>query len=432
MDPAINPSDLIDARQAVKLLGIKLPTLYAYVSRGLLRSVGGTNPRKRLYVRAEVERLKTRHEARAGHTAVAAGALRWGEPVLDTSISGIAPEGPLYRGHSAVGLAENNLPFEEVAELLWESSVAERPSAGWVDPSDPPSVLLRRLPGMLPARCSGLIAMQLVCTTLGAADTLRHGAPAAAERARARRLIRYLGASLALAGEPAPTSAAASARLLESLRQPSLAKGVAVALGLRPKAGAAVLALNQALVLSADHELNTSTFAARIAASAGADLYGCLQSALATAAGSRHGGSADRIEAFLQPIGSPAQAEAAVQQRFARGEEVTGFHHTLYPRGDPRSQPLLERARELAPRSREVKVAFAIIEAMRSAGHPPPAIDYALVVLCRALGLPAGSATSLFALGRTAGWVAHILEQREAGFLLRPRARYVGRGAISG
>ena len=91
----------LDAREAAGRLGVQTRTLYAYVSRGLLRSVAGERGKQRLYARDDVDRLRARHDARAGHGAVAAGALRWGEPVLDSAITAITPRGPVYRGHVA-------------------------------------------------------------------------------------------------------------------------------------------------------------------------------------------------------------------------------------------------------------------------------------------------------------------------------------------
>src|SRR6185312_6991730 len=109
----------LDARAAAKHLGIDLRTLYAYVSRGRVHSVPAERGRKRLYALEDLERLKVRRDARAGHGAVAAGALRWGEPVLDSAITDITPDGPKYRGRLAGELAEASIAFENVAELLW-------------------------------------------------------------------------------------------------------------------------------------------------------------------------------------------------------------------------------------------------------------------------------------------------------------------------
>src|SRR5215831_350721 len=111
--------ELLTAPEAARLLDVKAATLYSYVSRGLLPSVPGTRGPSRLYARGDVERLRARHVARAGHGAVAAGALRFGEPVLESALTAIDDAGPRYRGHSAVELAQSGAAFEAVAELLW-------------------------------------------------------------------------------------------------------------------------------------------------------------------------------------------------------------------------------------------------------------------------------------------------------------------------
>jgi citrate synthase len=179
-------------------------------------------------------------------------------------------------------------------------------------------------------------------------------------------------------------------------------------------------------VVSADHELNASAFAVRVAASAGADLYACVSAGLAALSGPRHGGSCDRVEALVAEAGSAARADAIVRGRMRRGEEIAGFGHPLYPEGDPRAEVLLETARDLAPRAEALSTVTALVDAMRDAGREPPTVDVGLVAIAAVLGLPPGSAAGLFAVGRAAGWIAHAFEQREAGFLLRPRARYTG------
>jgi len=126
--------DLLSAREAAALLDVKAATLYSYVSRGLLESAPGTHGPSRLYARMDVERLRARHVARSGHGAVAAGALRFGEPVLESALTAIDDRGPRYRGHVAVELAKSGAPFESVAELLWtgqwRAKVAGFPSPG--------------------------------------------------------------------------------------------------------------------------------------------------------------------------------------------------------------------------------------------------------------------------------------------------------------
>jgi citrate synthase len=180
-----------------------------------------------------------------------------------------------------------------------------------------------------------------------------------------------------------------------------------------------------ALVLCADHELNASTFAARVAASTGADLQACLLAALATFLGPRHGGASGALEAVLDQVARPGRAAAVVRARTARGEGMPGFGHTLYPDGDPRAAALLALVEE-TPATPPLRILTAVIQATLRLRGEHPNIDAALVAARLALGLPRGGAVPLFAVGRTAGWVAHVLEQRESSAVLRPRARYVG------
>ncbi|MFB1485082.1 citrate/2-methylcitrate synthase [Corallococcus sp. RDP092CA] len=452
--------ELLRADEAAALLGVKRATLYTYVSRGLVRCVPEKGTKENRYLRADVERLKTRHDARAGHAAVASGALRWGEPVIDSSVSSISEERLTYRGHDAVELATRGHRFEDVAELLWtgrlppESTPWPALGAPWdttagraassargtppaspargagaprsarspspedvvaPPPGDAPRVSPSALATMLPRGTPPLSALAALVPLLAASDAGRFAAPAEQEMLRARRLIRHLGAWVCVARAPG--------RVPRALKEPTVAASLATAWEAKPKRTAELLDL--ALVLCADHELNTSTFAARVTASSGADLYACISAALAAISGHRHGGACDRVEALIAEVGRPERAAQVVHGRLRRGEAVTGFGHRLYRQGDPRVPPLVAAASSVKPESLKVRVARAVMDTMRDAGHPPPSLDWGLVMLADALGLPSGAATVLFSLGRTAGWVAHVLEQREQGHLLRPRARYV-------
>jgi citrate synthase len=208
-------------------------------------------------------------------------------------------------------------------------------------------------------------------------------------------------------------------------RAPTLADAVAIATGTNPKKARATL--DRVLILCADHELNASTFAARVVASTGADLYACVTGALAALSGPQHGGASDRVEALLDEVAQPERAREVIAARDRRGDAIPGFGHRLYPDGDPRVDPMLASAREIAGASPRLRTLLAVADAMRRAGREPPNLDFGLVAVVRALGLKRGTAAALFALGRCAGFVAHVLEQREAGYLIRPRAEYVGK-----
>jgi citrate synthase len=406
----------LTAAEACARLDVKRQTLYAYVSRGLLRRVRG--PGGARYARDDVARLRARHDARAGHGAVAAGALRWGEPVLASSITGIGPDGPRYRGRPAVQLAAGGVPFESVAELLWTDALPPaRPS--WPPPVPLP---LGKLRALLTSRGAApptpFSPLQLAVTVLRARDAAPYPAALEHELARARSLVRTLVGVAALAAHPSRVETAWAA--------PSVAAGAAIALGGRADART-VAAVDAVLVLSADHELNASSFTARICASAGADLYACVAAALATMSGPRHGGECDRFEALVAEAGDARHARAAVAARMRRGDRMHGFGHPLYPAGDPRAAHLVAVARRLGRGVAAVRTVDAVIDAVARAGGEPPTLDAGLVAVAFAVGLSPGAAGLLFALGRTAGWIAHILEQRTEPALLRPRARYVGR-----
>ncbi|MHA7838287.1 MAG: citrate synthase [bacterium] len=457
-------TEFLSAREAAEFLDVKLPTLYAYASRGLIQSVPASRGRSRRYRRRDLERLCARRDARAGHGPVAAAALRQGEPVLDSSITLISlEEGPIYRGRSAVALARAGHPFESVAEGLW-SGVWDEEEAGAVDwRPDGLGLDLEALQRVLPTEAGPLPVLSIVVPLLAAQDPGRFGWSREAVLPRARILLRRAVAALALgrsepvagevAGEKggatrdaaapgpadgtedaaeAPGTASAEAReasavsiaIERSLAAPSLAAAIGEAFS-RSLGESELAALNQALVLAADHELNASTFAARVAASTGADVYGCISAALAALSGPRHGGAADRVEALLDEAGGAERVKSVVHERQRRGEVIEGFGHPIYaPHSDPRGRLLIEIARELNGDSEAVQAVLALASTMQEGGFGGPSIDVGLVAFARALSLPVGSATALFAIGRSVGWVAHALEQLEAGYLVRPRARY--------
>ncbi len=406
----------VDSRAAARHLGIQQRTLYAYVSRGQIRSVAGEQGRPRLYSLADLERLRVRRDARAGHGAVAAGALRWGEPVLDSAITAITPQGPAYRGRLATGLASAGVHFENVAELLWSGYLPAEPIV-WPR-SAPPIAQLGKL---VPYGARPIDVMPVLIEIAALSDPQRRDGRPDAIIGRGRALIPLLAAALA------PDFAAAT--VTRALGAASVAVSAARALGLDDSIAPV---LDTALVLLADHELNASSFAARIAASTDADPYACVAAALATVSGPKHGSASQHIALFADEIGAPEQARPALRALRKKGEVPPGFGHPLYPSGDPRTRPLLELARSLTPtarssHARRARTLLALVDAARrDRGHAEPSIDVGLAALVAALGAQPSAGPGLFAVARSAGWLAHALEQRTAGFLLRPRARYIG------
>jgi citrate synthase len=176
--------------------------------------------------------------------------------------------------------------------------------------------------------------------------------------------------------------------------------------------------VRRALVLVADHELNASTFAARVAASTGAPIAACLLAGLSALSGPRHGSATAALTRLLDDAGREG-AEAATRAWLDRHGAVPGFGHPLYPNGDIRAAALSDGPK-LDPLMRE------LADRVREATDHLPNLDFALVALARKAGLPADAPFTLFLLGRSVGWAAHAMEQALEGRLIRPRARYEG------
>jgi citrate synthase len=192
---------------------------------------------------------------------------------------------------------------------------------------------------------------------------------------------------------------------------------LALAWGQGPGGPAADL-IRRVLVLVADHELNASAFAARVAASTGASLSAAALAGLATLSGPRHGGATGAVRTFLAEAAALGPREV-IANRLAEDRALPGFGHPFYPEGDPRAAALLDRfdaAPDLASLRRTVEDATGL----------KPNIDFALVAVCETLRLPGDAPFALFAIARCAGWIAHAIEQGQIDALIRPRARYIG------
>lgn len=396
----------IDADEAATLLGVRKVTLYAYVSRGLLRSeAGGGDGRARRYSRADVEALLAKKGARQDPERAVQAATDFGAPILDSAITLIEDGRLYYRGWPVERLARE-ASVEQVAALLW---TGERSAA---------AELFADLPRALPPE------LALVASAPGLRPIERFAA-----------LLPLAGALDPAAWDPRPAAFAATGARILGLMLAAVAGpegGVAARLASRWGRGVpnAPALFSAALILVADHELNVSSFVARCTASAGATAYHVVSAGLAALQGARHGGHTERVEAWLSGVeGDPA---AEVQARLRRGEALPGFGHRLYPEGDPRYTTLIELINESAPEHPALRRALALAAAVEAHLGERPTIDFGLATLGQVLGLPPGAALGLFALGRTLGWVGQALEQRSSDLLIRPRARYVGPAPSTG
>ncbi len=392
---------LLTARETAERLGVKLDTLYAYVSRGLLRSVEVPDSRERGYRPEDVEHFRTKRGAARAVRGTGTEALM---PVIGSSICLIEGGRLYYRGYDAIGLAET-ATLEDVATLLWQT--AETPSRSAPHPGPLPAGGAREDPAPregearlgLIERCQVRLA-RLAAADPGALDLSRVGI------ARTGRLIL---AELAACVGDAAAAAEPAHRLLAGQWRLDAAGGDLV---------------RRCLVLLADHELNASTFVARCVASTGATPYAVVSAALSALSGRRHGGASARAEALFHEIARGDTPMAAMAARLARDDDLPGLGHPLYPDGDPRAVAIVEAISVARPQA-GARVAAAAIAAMQLTSQYPN-VDFALGATTLTLGLPQGSALGLFLVARTVGWIAHAIEQYESGILIRPRARYTG------
>lgn len=397
----MNPAYL-SASDASARLGISLATLYAYVSRGLIESRPGAEPRSRVYRAQDIDRLLARKSAGRGAERGAAQSLDRGLPVMETAISQIQPDGPWYRGRAAVALAQEGATLEDAARRLWDCG------------SDDPFVTAPALWPELARPLATQAALPPLERALAAMPLLALAAP------------QPFSASPQVRRETAALLLRQNAALLAGVEPSAEPVHALLARCWRPGDADFAELLRRALILCAEHELNVSAFAARVVASTGAHLHATVCAGLSALTGPRHGGATARAFAFLQQAREAADLGGFVSERWRRGDELPGFGHALYPHGDPRAAALLAHIAALPARGPALDALLALIEAVDTATGQRPNIDLLLAALAEAHGLDARAALALFAAGRVAGWLAHALEQQSQGGLIRPRARYVG------
>ncbi len=396
----------LSAREAAGELGVSLPTLYAYVSRGLVRSeAAGGKRRSRRYRAEDVWRLKERKEMRRDPSRASAGALSWGMPVMESSITLISGGRLYYRGWDAVELARTR-SVEEVAALIW---TGDADNSSEIFPSGP--VALSNRLSALHESVAGLAPLETIQTLLPLAaseDLAAYELRPQAVRRTGARILSLMAAFVAGGSEQGGSIAEVLRRgwSLEGTRSAEL--------------------INAALVLCADHELPVSTFAARCVASSGATPYAAVLAGLAAMQGRKHGGVLDLVEAFLREVEASDDARKVIAGRLRRGDGMPGFGHSLYPEGDPRGAELMRMVAASYPESPDVALSEEVAGAVLELIEERPTVDIGLATLARALGLPPGGAITLFAVGRTIGWIGHAIEQYAEGSLIRPRTKYVG------
>jgi citrate synthase len=387
----------LSAREASAELAISPATLYAYVSRGLIRSEPSSDSRSHRYRAEDIRGLKERRTPSPEPRGLRS--FDADLPVMDSAIATITEDGPIYRGVNCIDLAEKDT-LEHAATLLWDVT--------GVDP-------------FAEDNCPHV------------SDEMRAIAEAARQAAPIDRAIAVL--ALAASADPRAYTRAADGRAMVGgrilrlvvatmLNRGSSAKPlhVQIAKAWAPDNKHAADLIRRALVLLAEHELNASAFTVRCAASTGLNLYDAMIAGLVALKGPKHGGAGVLAAQFVKAL-VDRDVAPIIRERVALGERFAGFGHGVYKHGDPRARSLLEalaRAGALEKLTREIpeRIAEATGEFVN--------IDYALAVLVHTLGMLPGNELVLFAMARTVGWIAHASEQLQHGRLIRPRARYIG------
>ena len=389
----LRQTGLIPTSAAARALGVKPQTLYAYVSRGLLTAHRASDSRESFFAPADLRRLQARPRRSAPSAPVS------------SAITLARDDGIFYRGEDVVQLARTST-FEHAAEKLWQVEPGEE--LRWVAP--PAAVrAARAAQSRLPESTLPLDRFAAMIPFVAAHDPFRNDLSSPTVRRAAAALITTLVESL-------PRVATAPARA------GGIAAELARRLAKRPSAHL-VEGLDLALVLVADHGLAASTLAARVAANTRAPIYSSVQAAIAGLQGPRHGFATPWAEELLAEVATGRSVESVVEEHLRRGESL--WYSGYEARGDPRAALLLDETLRLAPvtRTRTISTLLRFAEAH---AMPPAGAEFAFAAFAHGFGLVRGGGQAIFAVGRTAGWVAHAIEEHASPSPLRMRATYVG------
>jgi len=395
----------LTADQVARQLGVQRATVYAYVSRGLLGRTLAPDGRTSRFDPDEVQELGRRGRPRRGVRSATV------DVVLSTAITAIDGDRLVLRGHDLVDLL-GSATFEAVAELLWTGDLGEgRP---WVTATASTEAVASSTAWM-PVDAPPAIRLAAGIAALAALDPGRGDVRPPAVLAKAGPLLAALPHALTpLDGGAPPDAALPMAELL----WPRLSR-------LRPTRGRLAV-LDATLVALADHEMATSTLAARVAASTRANPYACLLAAVGAGSGPLHGRAAVSTQRLLAEAVAGTPAPVVIGTSLEDRGWVPGFGHAVYTGPDPRAELLLARIGEVAP-----PPTLAVIDALAAAGRAAtglePNCDFALGALATTFRMPLGATEAVFLVARTAGWLAHVVEEHaERPLRFRPRSLYTG------
>ncbi|WP_171022160.1 citrate synthase family protein [Cohaesibacter sp. CAU 1516] len=381
------------AKEAAAELGVRVETLYSYVSRGFIRSQAGPG-RSRLYASDDVRAMRMRN----GDAVPTMGPeVRDSGDIIRSSLTYIDEAGPHYCGRSAIELAQHGT-LEATATLLWD--------CGAVNPFNREKP--RRPIASAPAALRPVERAMVMLSAWPLVDRSAYALHPSILWAHGVDLCRLVASELV----NVPPDAIPIADLI--------AKGWGVD-------GATDRRLiSMALVLSADHELNSSAYAVRVAASTGAPLHAAIVAGMGAFLGPKHGAASERVDHWFEGMVREADPALALEKQLMRAEDLPGFGHLLYTNTDPRGKCLMDAIRAAHPDHSDVLLADQVIDQARTLFGIAPNIDFSLALMKRVLKLPEGAGMVLFCAGRMVGWIGHALEQFKSGAQIRPRALYVG------
>ncbi|MFH8469908.1 citrate synthase [Streptomyces sp. NPDC017991] len=395
----------ISTREAAELLGVKPETVYAYVSRGRLGSRSNPGGRGSTFDPKEVEALARRNRRAPAMSSPAAGTLS-----VHTRITLIDKDRYYFRGVDAAELAARH-SYEEVAEWLWTGVL--RPGATFTAP-EASVATARRAVDALPEHTSPTDRLRVATIAAATADPLRFDLSEQSVLGTARTLIPTLVAAL-------------PPRRHDQLDDGPLAHRLWARLSGREASGASLRALDTALALLADHDLAASTLAVRVAASARAHPYAAVSAGLGVLEGPLHGAASGLAHRMLLDVLDRGTAAPVIADELRAGRRVPGLGHRLYAGEDPRARALFALLEDIPDAAPALAAARDVVET--TARHVPlhANVDLALAVLTASSGMPASAGETIFAVARTAGWIAHTLEEYgEVPLRMRPSGHYVG------
>ncbi|MFG2501978.1 citrate synthase family protein [Streptomyces sp. NPDC048441] len=394
----------LSTREAAELLGVKPETVYAYVSRGQLSSRRGPGSRGSTFDAKEVESLARKNRREPAATSASS------ELSVRTRITLIDKDRYYYRGVDATELALDH-SYEEVAEWLWTGVM--RPGIRFTAPEDTAEVA-RRAIDALPEHSGPTDRLRVAAIAAAAADPLRFDLSEEAVIGTARTLIPTLVTALP------PVSRA-------HRDEGPLAHQLWARLSGQKPHDASLHALDTALGLLVDHDLAASTLAVRVAASARAHPYAAVSAGLGVLEGPLHGAASGLAHRMLLDVLDRGSAAPVVADELRAGRRVPGLGHRLYPGDDPRAEALFALL-EVIPKAGPALAAARDVVATTARHTDLHAnVDLALAVLTASSGMPAEAGETIFAVARTAGWIAHALEEYEERPLrMRPSGHYVG------